>query len=179
LDVPLSNWPYELRDIGGIEALVRAGEVVHWNESVPGNWVGPHDLKTLGSYVSSFCSDKPGIYRLIGLEDKGKPAVLDRMCDRDETGTLYIGKEGKTFAVRSRLTKLVRSLQAPRRGPVYNSEHDAGRRLRSHSVLSARFPLDRVALTWCYSSSPSMAESSLFETYFRSFGDIPPLNFRT
>lgn len=178
MDDPLFNWPYKFKNIGGIEALARAGKVVHWNESVPGDWVGPHTLETLGSYVSSFCSDEPGVYRLIGLDDDGKPAVLDRMCDRDKTGTLYIGKEGRTFADRSRLTKLVRSLRPPRSGPVYNDEHDAGYRLRRHSILSARFPPNRVALTWCYSSSPALAESALFETYFDSFGDVPPLNFR-
>jgi hypothetical protein len=180
VDDPLSNWPYEFRNIGGLQALVRVGgEVVRWNEAVPGDWIGPHTLETLGSYVSSFCNDEPGVYRLIGLDDNGRPAVLDRMCGLDETGTLYIGKEGKTFADRSRLTKLVRSLQVPRHGPVYNSEHNAGYRLRSHSFLSARFPPERVALTWCYSSSPGLAEGALFESYFDSFGDTPPLNWRT
>jgi hypothetical protein len=55
-----------------------------------------------------------GIYRLIGLDDAGKPATLDRICGRDQTGTLYIGSEGKNFVGSgSRLSKLVRSLREP------------------------------------------------------------------
>jgi hypothetical protein len=166
-------------NLGGLDAFSVSGKVVHWNVNVPGYWVGPYALGRVGSYVSSFCEDRSGVYRLIGLDDNGKPAALDRLCARDTTGTLYIGAEGKTFADRSRLTKLVRSLQPPRSGRVYNDEHKAGRRLRSHPQLSERFPVQKLALTWSYCSTPEFAESALFETYFSSFGDLPPLNFRT
>ena len=165
------------RDIGGIQQAVYKDQAVHWNRDVPGGWVGPYTLATLGSCVSSFCEDRPGVYRLIGLDYDGRPAALDRLCELDRTGTLYIGAEGKTFANRSRLTQLVRSLRE--RGRVYNSEHKAGHRLRTHAHLSTRFPPDRIALTWCYCDLPMSAERALFEVYFSSFGDTPPLNFRT
>jgi hypothetical protein len=38
-----------------------------------------------------------GVYRLIALEAKGeisKPAALNRVCGKDESGTLYIGESG-------------------------------------------------------------------------------------
>lgn len=167
----------ELVTVGGLDAWVISGQPVHWNENIPGFWVGLHTLDHVGSYISNFCEDRPGVYRVVGLDESGKPAVLDRLCAKDETGTLYIGAEGKTFADRSRLTKLVRSLRE--RGRVYNSEHLAGHRLRTHPHLSARFPPNRVALSWCYCDTSKSAERALFEVYFSSFGDTPPLNFRT
>jgi len=165
-------------DIGGLDAFFKAGKIVHWNINVPGDWVGLHTLESIGSYVASFCNDEPGVYRLIALDEAGKPAKLNRLRGFDRTGTLYIGAEGKTFASRSRLGQLVRSLRQPRYGYVYNDEHKAGRRLRSHPELNAQFPNTKLALNWCYCRTPLDAERALFEVYFASFGDTPPLNFR-
>lgn len=166
----------DVMTVGGLAAFAADGNPVHWNKSVPGDWVGPYPLARLGSYVSKFCEDRPGVYRLIALNEQGNPATLNRMCGGDTTGTLYIGVEGKTFSDRSRLGQLVRSLRSPRRRT--NQEHQAGYRLRSHPELNSRFPEARVALTWCYCDTPTSAERALFEVYFASFGDNPPLNFR-
>jgi hypothetical protein len=116
------------------------------------------------------------------LDENGKPVAIDRVCGNDLTGTLYIGCEEQNFAVRSRLSQLVRSLREPRLlpggYPEYSrqSEHPAGYRLRSHSKLNKRFPRSHLALTWCYSKQPNEAESSLLRAYVDSFGEIPPLN---
>jgi hypothetical protein len=134
----------------------------------------PYTLTQVGSYISKLCEPGPGIYRLIGLDDANMPAVLNRLLGQDHTGTLYIGCEGKNFAVRSRLTKLVRSLRDYR----YNDEHRAGYRLRSHPILSQRFPKSRLAITWHYTNECKLAEDCLLDAYFTSFGDLPPLNWR-
>jgi hypothetical protein len=167
---------------GGLLAWIVDGASAHWNIDVPGDWIGPYTLEQVGSYVSSYCEHRAGIYQLIG---SGKPAILDRICGPDQTGTLYIGCEGKNFADRSRLSKLVRSLGEPRStrdgGHIYNEEHNAGSRLRRHPVLSRRFPISKLALTWCYTDSKEcyLSERALLDAYFRSFGDTPPLNFRS
>jgi hypothetical protein len=165
---------------GGLLAWIVDGSIAHWNIDVPGEWVGPYTLKQIGSYVSKLCRPKAGIYRLIGLDDAGAPAPLDRICGSDRTGTLYIGCEGKNFADRSRLSKLVRSLREPRSYlngvRIYNDEHNAGSRLRRHPKLSERFPISNLAITWCYSAECYLAERSLLDAYFASFGDTPPLN---
>jgi hypothetical protein len=166
------------KDIGGgLLAWIVDGAIAHWNIDVPGDWVGPYTVKQVGSYVSKFCRPSAGVYRLIGLDGAGKPAILDRICGNDRTGTLYIGYEGKNFMIRSRLSKLVRSLREPR-SYTYNEEHNAGYRLRRHPMLSQRFPKDRLAITWCYTDSEFcyLAEQSLLDAYFTSFGDTPPLN---
>jgi hypothetical protein len=178
----ISPHAYDFQDLGGIVAMVLDGEILHWNKDVPGSWVGPHTLAAVGSYVSSLCKSLPGVYRLIALDDTGAPATLQRMCGTDSTGTLYIGMEGRTFSDRSRLTKLVRSLRPPRghgRGVfIHNREHHAGYRLRRHQILSQKFPPEKLALTWCYSNQPALAEAALLDIYFDSFGDTPPLNRR-
>ena len=85
---------------GGLSAWVLDGRTTHWNIDIPGSWVGPYTLNDLGSYISSFCEPRPGVYRLIALDAAGaqKPAPLNRICGVDETGTLYIGRELKNFA---------------------------------------------------------------------------------
>jgi hypothetical protein len=167
------------RDIGGgLVARIVNGRVAHWNVDVPGHWERLYPLERVGSYISKYCEPRPGVYRLIALDDAGKPASLDRVCGSDQTGTLYIGCEGKNFAVRSRLSKLVRSLRDPG-GRVHNREHLAGYRLRTHQALSERFPVTHLALTWCYTEQQNSkrAEEILLDAYFESFGDSPPLNW--
>lgn len=51
-------------------------------------WGRTYTLTQVGSYVSKFCRPGPGIYRLIGLDEANKPAVLDRLCRQDHTGAL-------------------------------------------------------------------------------------------
>ncbi len=128
----------------------------HWNDEIPGTWSGVYRLDQVGSYVSHHLESRRGVYRLIGLAEAGnsKPATIDRICGRDETGTLYVGCEGKNFAVRSRLSKLVRSLREPRRGSAFNSEHNAGLFLRRNWLLSSRFPPSKLAIAWCYDPNP-------------------------
>ena len=45
---------YELIYLGGLEALAVGGKAIHWNQNVPGGWVGPYTLVDLGSHVSTF-----------------------------------------------------------------------------------------------------------------------------
>jgi hypothetical protein len=150
----------------------------HWNDEIPGSWSGVYRLDQVGSYVSRYLESKRGVYRLIGLAEAGnsKPAVIDRICGRDETGTLYIGCEGKNFAVQSRPSKLVRSLRAPRHGNVFNNEHHAGHFLRRNFLLTSRFPPSKLAVAWCYDPNPYLAEGNLLVSYMESLGEAPPLN---
>jgi hypothetical protein len=154
----------EFKDIGGgLLASIVDGAIAHWNVDVPGVWERTYTLTQVGSYVSKFCRPGPGIYRLIGLDEANKPAVLDWLCGQDHAGTLYIGREGKNFAVQSRLTKLVRSLREPRDYRdgvgIFNVEHNAGYLRRSHPILSRRFPTSRLAITWCYMQTNSFSRA--------------------
>ena len=56
------------QEIGGLFAKFSDGKVVHWNDNIPGMWVEPYTLATVGSYISSFCEARPGVYRLMGRE---------------------------------------------------------------------------------------------------------------
>lgn len=158
----------EWDEIAGLLVCHRSGKQVHWNEHIPGRWKRHHSLK-----AKRRCQNSPGVYRLVALSENGEPAPLFRLCGKDLTGTLYIGAEGRTFALGSRVHALVNSLLPKRRG-----QHVAGLRLRRHATLSDLFPTHQLAVTWCYSQLPMYAEGLLFETYFASFGDHPPLNFR-
>ena len=90
-------------------------------------------------------------------------ANLDRVCGRDETGTLYIGCAAP---LRSRLGQLIRSLVNP-----HNEEHPVGF-IRRHELLSERFPLDRLAVRWLYVDYHEGAKQILINRYLRSFGEL-------
>jgi hypothetical protein len=113
-----------------------------------------------------------GVYRLIGLADKGdtsKPATLNRVCGQDTTGTLYIG-EAKTL--NARLNQLQRTALRRQRS------HGAIRMLR-HTPLGKVFPEDQLAIALLFTDlTPKFVEGHLLEAYMSSFGDTPPLNYR-
>jgi hypothetical protein len=151
----------------------------HWNADLPGIWSSLVRPDEAGSYIAGFItSNCGGVYRLVGLANPGinVPAKIDRVCGSDETGTLYIGRASSQRSLQLRLGTLFRTLNA-RKGIVY-SGHSAAEFLRHHPLLSARFPLDRVAVTWSYDYYDTMAEQILFARYVRSFGEAPPLNLQ-
>lgn len=156
-----------------LETGFRGYDWGHWNDGPPGHWVRLHTLEEVGSYVSSFCEPYCGVYRLVALADDDKlisPKAIGRLCGEDKTGTLYVGRETYNFKERSRLSQLVRSLRYGR------GEHVAG--VFIHHRLSSRFPLNRLAITWCYENLAGLAERELFGCYRSSFGELPPLNER-
>jgi hypothetical protein len=148
----------------------------HWNDGPPGDWVRLHTLQQVGSYISRFVSPRPGVYRLIGLSESTPvtPAVIDRVCGRDQTGTLYIGCENFNFKIRGRLAQMIQSVRARE----YTGNHRAGRTMKHHPLLRERFPIEKLAVTWCYDRHAAWAEQELLKCYRRSFGELPPLNFR-
>jgi hypothetical protein len=151
----------------------------HWNADFPGIWSSLVRPDEAGSYIASFItSNCGGVYRLVGLANPGVnvPAKIDRVCGTDETGTLYIGRAYDQRALQTRLGNLFRTLRA-RKGFAY-SGHSAAEFLRHHPQLSARFPLDSLAVSWSYDYNDAMAEQILFGRYVRSFGEAPPLNLQ-
>jgi hypothetical protein len=146
-----------------------------WNEQVPGHWQSLRRIVDVGSYIGDFVEYRGGCYRLIALADIGTvtPAIINRVCGSDETGTLYIGRGGWRSTVRFRLQQLVRSLT---RWRVGDGEHGAGNLIRSNQHLKKMFPIECLAVTWTYEKHPTIAESNLLWHYFESFGEIQPLN---
>jgi hypothetical protein len=150
----------------------------HWIRNISGTGLSElYRLDQVGSYVAKRCKRKSGVYRLVGLAEPGvnQPAILERVCGRDYSGTLYIGCAD---LIGYRLSQLVRSLREPR-GCVYNTEHNAGALLRRNSLLSMRFPTSRLAVAWSYHSDYLISEESLLATYAKSFGELPPLNLKS
>jgi hypothetical protein len=114
-----------------------------------------------------------GVYRLIALASEGdttKPAVLNRVCGQDTTGTLYIG-EAKSLS--NRLNQLRRSARSWRP----EGSHGAISMLGRISVLD--FPLNKLGVALLFTMPHTkMVERHLIHAYMNSFGDAPPLNYR-
>jgi hypothetical protein len=149
----------------------------HWNEEVPGIWCPLRTVKGVGSYIGKYVRPQGGVYRLIALADVElrTPMVINRVCGRDETGTLYIGVAARTL--RLRLQQLMRSLRRP---PAFRfrlkPEHHVGDMIRSNRLLEKMLPRECLAVTWAYEKRPWTAEEELISQYLASFGELPPLN---
>jgi hypothetical protein len=115
-----------------------------------------------------------GVYRLVALaseSDPMKPAVLNRVCGQDSTGTLYIGRSGR---LNDRLNLLRLSLQKR----VRFTRHGAIDMLNRVPLMKLTFPPNRLAIALLSTGrSTRIVESSLIEAYMNSFGDTPPLNY--
>ncbi len=115
------------------------------------------------------CPEAPGVYRLVAVcKDLTTltPISILRICNHDETGTLYVGLARNLCG---RLGQLVRSLS----GTI---EHGAGRLIHNTSILSRQFPVDAMAIAWAPTTHPADSESSLLDAYCSEFGEAPPLN---
>lgn len=114
-----------------------------------------------------------GVYRLIALASEGdltKPAVLNRVCGQDTTGTLYIGE---ATSLSNRLNQLRRSARSHRP----ERSHGAVSMLRQIPILD--FPLNKLGVALLFTGRhTTCVERDLIHAYMNSFGDSPPLNYR-
>jgi hypothetical protein len=148
--------------------------MTQWNNRIPGKAWSRLFIVAKGSTWGNHCKALSGVYRLIGLAaeyDLTARATVDRICGRDQTGTLYIGRSGTRPTLQGRLGRLVNSL--PKESGF---THNAARRLRETSLLSRKFPPSKLAITWCYTNDPLTLERDLIAAYAESFGEAPPLN---
>ena len=117
-----------------------------------------------------------GIYRLVALtEDDLALRGVNRVCGRDNHGTLYIGR---SHNLRMRLSTIARELCARHRGERFYVEGHTVGWLTRHGLLARTFPVNSLALTWSFNKNPLKAEANLLRHYFQSFGEGPPLKSR-
>jgi hypothetical protein len=114
-----------------------------------------------------------GVYRLIALASEGdltKPAILNRVCGQDRTGTLYIG-EASNLSIR--LNQLRRTARSGSR----ERSHGAIRMLRRIPPLN--LPSNRLGIALLRTITQTcLVEGNLIDAYINSFGDAPPLNYK-
>jgi hypothetical protein len=124
-----------------------------------------------GGYFSSKNHGYCGVYRLISLEFEDnltKPAILNRICGQDTTGTLYIGC---ATSLSYRLNQLRRSLLSN------EDSHSAVRMLNRIPLLD--LPRKRLAVALRSTARyPEFVEKCLIEAYINSYGDPPTLNYK-
>lgn len=131
-------------------------------------WEGPFRFVPKG--WGDICPDKGGVYRLLALNNNSADTSrmqINRICDQDRTGTLYIGHA--THLVR-RIGQLEQALLNGQSG------HGAGILLRQTTTLSDLLPIEKLAFTWRCDDHPLEAEAELIRAYVNAFGEAPPLN---
>ena len=141
-----------------------------WTDLCSGLRWETHSI-TSGSFSEKY-HGRGGVYRLIALAPAGDsigPAILNRVCGQDATGTLYIGEAGTLSA---RLNQVRRSFRRER-------SHGAINMLRKIPVLN--YPPNRLAVALCFTSAQSrkLVEEHLIYAYINSFGEMPPLNYKS
>jgi hypothetical protein len=114
--------------------------------------------------------NEPGVYRLIALNTRGKPKPLSRVGGLDRSGVLYIGRSRK---LRSRLrTRRHMLFDGTPRG------HIAGLTYRASLPIRRFAPPSRIAFRFTASENDHELERKLLRSYFRKYGEVPPLNGR-
>jgi excinuclease UvrABC nuclease subunit len=116
--------------------------------------------------------DKPGIYKIVALNEDDLPMNINRVLDTDQSGTLYIGKAEN---LRKRIANLKRAFL-----PEYKStKHIGARRFHSIKSFSLQFPIHSLAITFELSKENETArelEAEKFRIYEKFMGERPPLN---
>jgi hypothetical protein len=140
-----------------------------------GNWSKPFcigDARKVGDewwrgfQIGDVWDEAAGVYRLVGLQEKDAPIIIDRIGGRDDTGTLYIGAAS---CLMYRISALVK-------------EHHPSFKAGAHKALSeklkALFPPERLAISWEFADDAWARERELLATYLAEFGELPPHNDR-
>ena len=120
-----------------------------------------------GKWWETLSPDSKGVYRLIALCDTENfnPMPLNRVCGTDETGTLYIGATDR--ALLNRLGSLVKT---------HRKDYASQPHRRLSAPLAERFPENKLATSWEYTTSPWDREAELLMAYEAQFGELPPNN---
>jgi hypothetical protein len=123
--------------------------------------------KLYGDTIHSELKDEGGVYRIFSKKnDRIKP--VNRLLDRDDDGTLYIGM-AKNFT--DRAIELKKSL------PEYTgSNHDFGLRYQSNDRIKKEIEYENLFVELIPSPSPRQLEIGMFKTYLQKFGELPPFN---
>jgi len=125
-----------------------------------------------GGYFPAKHYARCGVYRLVALASEGDltPAILNRVCGHDTSGTLYIGEAND---LSQRLNQLRRSARLHRS----EGSHRAVSMLRQ--IRRFDYPPERLGVALLYTGSSTRGvERDLIHAYMNSFGDTPPLNYR-
>jgi hypothetical protein len=137
-----------------------------------GSWIGSTTWLITTLFLEKSGTDFAGVYRLIALASKGdlsKPAILNRACGQDTSGTLYIGEA----------SNLSRRLNQLRRSAGHRRERSHGAIGMLRLIARLDYPAEKLGIALMFTGRDTRAvERDLLHAYINSFGDTPPLNFR-
>lgn len=116
---------------------------------------------------------RPGVYKLIVVDDSNIPISLNRFLGPDPNGILYIGKS-ENFRVR--LTNMRRAFL-----PKYKSnKHIAVRRYNELSNIAKFYPIQNIVVfivpTTDNEPIAKSLETKILKDYEFTYGERPPLN---
>jgi hypothetical protein len=158
------------------------GKVYHYpclsSETLELEWHGPHLLSVLRNNYDLLPSSKysrqwNGVYRIFSPD-----TPIDRICGKDPTGTLYLGRAGSERGwsiLRTRIQEIARKAHHATSGWSYSD------------LLRKKFPWESLAIEWAYTQirlnyrgdpvpGAKAAEGWLLSCYNDSFGEYPPMN---
>lgn len=112
----------------------------------------------------------PGVYEIVALDEDGRPKPLSRVGDVDERGVIYIGRSKR---LRDRLGTLWRMIYKKNQ-----TGHILGITYRKNPRIRAVAPARQIAFRFMHCANYIEKEDALLRSYFRKFGEVPPLNGR-
>lgn len=137
-----------------------------WFELPSLDWSKPFPV--LENWPSTL-KPKSGVYLLVALEQDSSGTPIDRVCGRDFSGTLYIGKAD---SLEGRVCELRKTLRPE---DWTSGTHGAGH-LLLNTPMRGVFPIKKLATMWALTNLPWEIEEKLLPEYVSKFGEGPPLN---
>lgn len=114
---------------------------------------------------------KPGIYKIIALDDNNKPETICRVYGNDKEGVLYIGQSSKQ-TIQHRIGDFWKA----HNNEYLSDAHSGARTYASSKKIYERYKFNDLGVWFEVCNNPEGRETEELENYFDEFGELPPLN---
>jgi hypothetical protein len=136
------------------------------------NWKNLNNWENLCDDLIKQLPEKAGAY-VVRWAPKGKPQIIRRVFEQDESGVLCFGMTGEGNGLQNRLRYFYRAAKGK------NYAHAEGQR---YSLLNyaQRFPPEELQIGYIVCNNGYKAwetEQDWFNEYESCFGELPPLNY--
>jgi len=115
--------------------------------------------------------DKRGVYNIYAKSAINKSISIQRFCDIDKTGLLYIGQTNKQT-----LKKRIYQFYASAHPDMKTHNHSGAQKYFLNNKIREKLSKHSLWFEFEKTEQPTIKEKQLLFEYAKKFGEYPPLN---
>ncbi len=131
------------------------------------NWSNWENIENLPDYEGK------GVYRFRLVDNKGKSISIQRFLGENKYGIIVIGE---TKNIKTRLKQFNKVVIEKKKYP--HSEGLTIHLLRRITKFTEKYGMCTFQYTFSKVNKPKEEEKKLLESYFKEYGENPPLNYK-